>query len=292
MVGSVSVSGSSVPIENGFNQVTLLPATNDDFGGVIVDMKEPMEPDIFLCMLRNSISVWKQQGKRGIWIRLPIQLVNLVQAAVKEGFYYHHAEPSYLMLVYWIPQTVSTIPANASHRVGVGGIVLNGKRELLVVQEKSGILKGSGVWKIPTGVVEEGEDIFMAAMREVKEETGIDTQFQEILAFRQMHNSFFGKSDLFFLCMLRPISFDIEAQELEIEAAQWMPLEEYVAQPIVKKHELFKYTAELCMEKADSDYAGFSPVPIRSIFDDKISTLYLNKHQDLKQASCESDDCQ
>lgn len=37
---------------------------------------------------------------------------------------------------------------------------------------------------------------------------------------RQSHKSFFEKSDLFFLCMLRPLSFDIQKQELEIEAAQ------------------------------------------------------------------------
>ncbi|XP_058001290.1 nudix hydrolase 2 isoform X1 [Hevea brasiliensis] len=220
MVESVSFLGNSVPIENGVNHVKLLPASNDDHGGVIVDMKEPVEPDIFLAMLRASISLWRQQGKRGVWIKLPIKLVNLVETAVKEGFWYHHAEPSYLMLVYWIPETASTIPANASHRVGVGAIVFNDKREVLVVQEKSGRFRGTGVWKIPTGVVDEGEDVFMAAVREVKEETGIDTDFQEILAFRQSHKSFFGKSDLFFLCFLRPLSFDIQKQELEIEAAQ------------------------------------------------------------------------
>lgn len=37
---------------------------------------------------------------------------------------------------------------------------------------------------------------------------------------RQMHKSFFEKSDLFFLCMLRPLSFDIQKQEQEIEAAK------------------------------------------------------------------------
>ncbi|KAG8649464.1 hypothetical protein MANES_08G095901v8 [Manihot esculenta] len=137
------------------NHVKLLPASNDDHEGVIVDMKEPMEPDVFLTLLRASLSLWRQQAKRGVWIKLPIELVNLVETAVKEGFWYHRAEPSYLMLVYWIPETASTIPANASHRVGIGAIVINDKREVLVVQEKSGRFRGTGMWKIPTGVVDE-----------------------------------------------------------------------------------------------------------------------------------------
>lgn len=37
---------------------------------------------------------------------------------------------------------------------------------------------------------------------------------------RQIHKSFFDKSDLFFVCMLQPLSFDIQKQEQEIEAAQ------------------------------------------------------------------------
>jgi len=40
------------------------------------------------------------------------------------------------------------------------------------------------------------------------------------LIFRQTHMSFFEKSDLSFVCMLRPLSFDIQKQESEIEAAQ------------------------------------------------------------------------
>jgi ADP-ribose pyrophosphatase YjhB (NUDIX family) len=56
--------------------------------------------------------------------------------------------------------------------------------QVLAVQEKSGVLRGLGVWKFPTGVVEPGEDINLGAVREVKEETGIDTEFVEVLAFR------------------------------------------------------------------------------------------------------------
>lgn len=263
-------------LENGSQLVELLPATNDEHGGVIVDMKEAMEPATFSMVLRASISQWKRQGKKGVWIKLPIKLVNLVEAAVKEGFWYHHAEPHYLMLVCWIAETTSTIPANATHRVGIGAVVLKDGNEVLVVQEKSGIFQGTGVWKIPTGVVDEGEDIFEAAIREVKEETGVDTEFSEILAFGQSHKTFFDKSDLLFLCMMRPLSFDIQKQELEIEAAQWMPFEEYAAQPFNQKHGLSKCITKICSAKLQGNYPGFSPRPATSFFSNNSSYLYLN----------------
>ncbi|XP_016544818.1 nudix hydrolase 10 isoform X4 [Capsicum annuum] len=216
--------------QNGVKKDQLLSAVNDDHGGVIVEFKEPMDPIVFQNMLKASLSKWRLQGKKGVWIKLPIECVNLVETAV----------------------------------------------ELLVVQENCGRLKGTAVWKIPTGVVEEGEDIFEGAIREVKEETGIDTEFLEVLAFRQTHKALFEKSDLFFICMMRPLSFDIQKQDLEIEAAQWMPIEEYEAQPFVQKHVLFKYIVDLCLTKAERGYPGFTPVPITSFFDAGASFLYLN----------------
>ncbi|XLS93542.1 hypothetical protein HN51_069550, partial [Arachis hypogaea] len=75
-------------------------------------------------------------------------------------------------------------------------------------QEKKGRFHGIGYWKLPSKVVDVGEEIFAAAISEVKEETGL------------MQNSFFGKSDLSFLCILRHLSVEIKKQELEIEAAQ------------------------------------------------------------------------
>jgi len=34
------------------------------------------------------------------------------------------------MLVYWIPESPNTIPANATHRVGIGSFVMNEKHEV------------------------------------------------------------------------------------------------------------------------------------------------------------------
>ncbi|KAL9259876.1 Nudix hydrolase 2-like protein [Drosera capensis] len=132
------------------NGVGLLPFKNDNYNGIIVELEQPMEAEAFRSALRASMTQWRRP----------------------EGFWYHHAEPSYLMLVNWLPESTCTLPANASHRVGVGVIVVNDKRQILAVQENSGAFRGTGIWKIPTGVVDEGEDIWKAAVREVKEETG------------------------------------------------------------------------------------------------------------------------
>ncbi|KAF2288822.1 hypothetical protein GH714_015258 [Hevea brasiliensis] len=223
--------------ENEVEQVKLLAAINDDHEGAIVELSEPMHPEDFASMLRASIAHWRKQ----------------------EGFWYHHAEPKYLMLIYWIPEGTHTLPANASHRVGIGAFVMNEKREVLVVQEKNGILRGKGVWKFPTGTVDE-----------------IDAEFVEVLAFRQSHGEFFDKSDLCFICLLQPLSFDIQKQESEIDAAQWMPLDEYRAQPFVQKSEPLKYFFDLCLAKIDNKYSGFSPVPNTSNIPDEKGYLYVN----------------
>jgi 8-oxo-dGTP pyrophosphatase MutT (NUDIX family) len=47
-----------------------------------------------------------------------------------------------------------------------GGLVFNSKGEFLVIQR-------NGVWDLPKGKLEEGEDFETAALREVEEETGL-----------------------------------------------------------------------------------------------------------------------
>ncbi|XAR68252.1 NAD(+) diphosphatase [Bertholletia excelsa] len=82
--------------------------------------------------------------------------------------------------------------------------------------------------------------------------------------------------------MLRPLSFDIQKQDSEIEAARWMPLEEYAAHPFVEKHEQFRYAARICLEKRENGYIGFSAVPATSGFSSKKTYLYFN-YSDFKQ---------
>ncbi|KAH0899269.1 hypothetical protein HID58_048837 [Brassica napus] len=267
--------------------VTVLPVVEDKYGGVMTEISHPMDPSAFSALIQSSLSSWTLQvlslssffssvppGKKGVWIKLPRQLIDLAEAAVKEGFWFHHAEKDYLMLVYWIPIEGDTIPSNASHRVGIGAFVINHNKEVLVVQEKTGRFQGQGIWKFPTGVVNEGEYIHDGSVGEVKEETGVDTEFVQVLAFRQTHKAFFGKSDLFFVCMLKPLSLEINAQETEIEAAQWMPWDEYTKQPFVQNHELLRYMTAICSAKANGDYEGFTPLRVSA--PDQQGNLYFN----------------
>jgi len=67
------------------------------------------------------------------------------------------------------PKTAMQNFFNSLPRIdAAGGIVTNGSHEWLFI-------KRAGVWDLPKGKIDEGETIEVAAIREVKEETGISS---------------------------------------------------------------------------------------------------------------------
>ncbi|CAN6479798.1 unnamed protein product [Victoria cruziana] len=258
-------------------EVEVLVGEEDNYDGVTVKIKEQLDVGVFVAKLRASLTKWKEQRKKGVWLNIPRDAAKLVPAAIEEGFWYHHAERNYVMLVNWLPETPETLPIYATHRLGIGAVVMNDKREVLVVQEKAGHFKGSGVWKLPTGVVEEGEDISAGAKREVMEETGIEAEFVEILGFRESHKAHFNKkSDLFFVCLLEAKAYTIVKHDSEIADAMWMPVEEYASQPYVQKRESMKMVADMILAKINNSYTGFCMVGAQSSTSTKKHNFYLN----------------
>lgn len=60
------------------------------------------------------------------------------------------------MQVKWLPtEESSNIPVHAHTMVGVGGLVINDKNQILAITEKESIIAGS--WKLPGGYVEPGK---------------------------------------------------------------------------------------------------------------------------------------
>ncbi len=130
----------------------VLSCQEDKYDGVIVDVEHlPTNVDDFTASLTHSLAVWKNDHKRGIWLKLPIEKVAFVEPAVKLGFVYHHAEKGYIMLTHWLSEQENKMPPSATHQLGVGCVVFNKKNEMMLVQERSGLLRGTGVWKMPTG---------------------------------------------------------------------------------------------------------------------------------------------
>ena len=134
---------------------------------------------------------------------------------------------------------------------------------MLAVQECNGPLKGLGIWKLPTGLADASEDIDSAARREVLEETGIEADFIGIFSFQQSHNAQFGKSDMFFVCLLKPKTFDIKIQESEIFACEWIDVETYVNQDFFLKSPLLSRMNDVVAE----------------IVRNKSHQIYLKKHE-------------
>jgi 8-oxo-dGTP diphosphatase len=71
------------------------------------------------------------------------------------------------------------MPARPSHPVvGVGAVVLDGDRVLLVKRGKEPL---RGRWLVPGGMVELGETLTDAVVREVREETGLEVRPREVV---------------------------------------------------------------------------------------------------------------
>jgi ADP-ribose pyrophosphatase YjhB (NUDIX family) len=113
---------------------------------------------------------------------------------------------------------------------------------------------------VPTGLADPGEDIGDAAEREVFEETGVEADFKGILTFRQSHGAAFGKSDLYFVCLLKTRSADpnlgIVPQESEIEKAEWVEPEVYFDQGLFKRSGVYNRMNEMMRVWVEEAVAG------------------------------------
>ena len=207
-----------------------IAATTNPFGGII-PKPEALDPDpaAFAERLRVSLTAWKDEGYRVVWLEVSIAKAALVPVAVEAGFTFHHSGDGYLMMTLQLEEG-AYVPAYASHYIGAGGVVLNEARELLVVSEKyHRRAPGPPRYKLPGGALHAGEHLAEAVVREVAEETGVEAEFDALVCFRHWHGYRFGKSDIYFVCRLRPLSTEISIQEDEIAECLWMPVAEYLA---------------------------------------------------------------
>ena len=81
---------------------------------------------------------------------------------------------------------------------------------------------GAGQWSLPMGFIEYDEDYLTAAIREVKEETGLDVEIRSILSVVSNFLSP-GLHTLAIVLLARVVGGELRAGD-DLEAAQWYPL--------------------------------------------------------------------
>lgn len=244
----------------------ILKATVNPFRGIVPDPAAlPENPQTFRQQLLDSLQVWATEGYLVVWLEVSITRAALIPVAVEAGFMFHHSTETYLMLTHRLVAD-ALIPSYATHYIGAGGVVLSDQRELLVVSERYRSRRAPS-YKLPGGALHQGEHLVEGVIREVLEETGVHTQFEALACFRHWHGYRYGKSDIYFVCRLKPLSREISMQADEIAECLWMPVDTFLNDPEV--HTFNKEIVRAALENpglAPSQLDGFRNDGSREFF--------------------------
>ncbi|MDX6676999.1 MAG: hypothetical protein QOE31_1051 [Solirubrobacteraceae bacterium] len=111
-----------------------------------------------------------------------------------------------------------------------GGVVMNDAHEVVVIVPTRRAANGSRVLALPKGHPDGEESALQAALREVREEAGVQAEvvdsLGEVRYWYQRGGRRIAKVVEFFL--LRYVSGDLADHDHEVEHARWVPAEEAV----------------------------------------------------------------
>lgn len=196
--------------------------TTDRYGGVTIDNTTlPETNEQFKKELSEIIE--SANGKKLLWIKLPIENSSFIPILTNLDFNFHHCDEKELMLVKKLIEN-PVVPTAKNYTLGVGAIVRDGDK-ILVIKEALG--RG---YKLPGGHIDDNEKIKDALKREVHEETGIEIEFESIVNIGHFTQGQFGESNLYVVCTAKALSKEIHIYDTsEIVDAQWMKIDEYLA---------------------------------------------------------------
>lgn len=117
--------------------------------------------------------------------------------------------------------------------ISAGGVVYRISKGIEVILCRHDTLKGNEVWSLPKGWVEKGEKVEHAALREVREETGLDAKIVNKIDtinywFYNPKEHVRVKKTVYFYLM-EATSGDMSRHDFEVKEVRWFPIEEAIA---------------------------------------------------------------
>lgn len=122
----------------------------------------------------------------------------------------------------WLESVGVGVPGYVTPKVAIGAVVGNDAGELLLVQRAD-----SGIWLYPTGWADVGYSPAEVAVKEVREETGIEAVPERVLAVidgQRMGFSRFGMYMLIFHC--EAVGGELQRHPLECADVGWFSRDE------------------------------------------------------------------
>lgn len=128
----------------------------------------------------------------------------------------------------------------SKHFLSAATIVLNDKKEILLIK---GPMRG---WEMPGGIVEEGESLKDAAIRETKEESGIDIEVLKFCGIFQNVN----KSICNTLFLAKPIGGKLTTSPESLEVG-FFPIKQALEMIAIEN---FKQRIEYCLDSSKQPF--------------------------------------
>ena len=116
--------------------------------------------------------------------------------------------------------------------LGVSGIVFNNQKQILLIQRNQP--PAMGLWSIPGGKLEPGESLVEACKREIKEETGLDTDIKNIVAVVERRVEGFHYVIIDYLAQLVDKENTQPIAQSDVSEARWVSLEHLIDYELVE----------------------------------------------------------
>ena len=92
-----------------------------------------LPPTEFSQILDDSFTAWKEQNYKAAWIKLKKTHSEYIPILLDNGFDFHNAWYDRVTLCKWFLERESHLPNPATHYIGIGGLCINEKEEVLMI---------------------------------------------------------------------------------------------------------------------------------------------------------------